>query len=60
MQRPLFTTSSLTISIGSIVKVALVILLIYLLYMILDILGLLFVSVVVAAALGPWVDSLQR
>ncbi|MFH1112058.1 MAG: AI-2E family transporter, partial [Patescibacteria group bacterium] len=47
-------------SIGSIVKVALVILLIYLLYMILDILGLLFVSVVVAAALGPWVDSLQR
>ncbi len=60
MPQPLNITSSLTISLGSIVKIALVILFIYFLYMILDILGLLFVAVVVAAALGPWVDYLQR
>lgn len=53
-------STTVSISTGTLLKVILFLLLLGFLYIIRDVLAVLFVSVVFAAALGPWVDALHR
>ena len=48
------------ISMTSILKVLLVVLAVLFVWFIRDILGLLFVAIIFASALNPWVDAWQR
>lgn len=59
---PLSTTNTtnLNIPLGTILRIVLAIAGIYFLYLAIDVLALLFISVVVASALTPWVDWFQR
>lgn len=53
-------TSTTTISYVSIIRVLVVFVAVYFIYLIRDALALLFVSVIFAAAVDPWVDWLQK
>ncbi len=50
----------LTISYKSIIRVVVVLLVLFLLYLVKDVLALLFVAIVFAAAVDPWVDWLEK
>lgn len=52
-------TTSITITFGTMIKAVLVLILMYFLYLISDIIMVLFVSLIFASALDPWVDWLQ-
>ena len=54
------SSSSLTISYASIIRVLVVFVAVFFVYLIRDALALLFVSVIFAAAVDPWVDWLQK
>lgn len=51
---------SINITTFTIIKIILVFLLLYFLYLIKDILAILFVSLILASAVGPWVDWMHR
>ncbi len=51
---------TITVSVRTVVKVVLILAAIFFLYFIRDVIGLLFVSIVFASALDPWVDRLER
>lgn len=51
---------TLKISTSGIIKIILVLFVVAVLYLIRDVLAILFISLVFASALDPWVDSLQR
>ncbi len=51
---------TLRVSTGGIIKILGILLLVAILYVIKDVLAILFISLVFASALDPWVDSLQR
>jgi len=53
-------TIRINISTVSILKVFAIFIILYILYLIKDILTILFVSLVLASALGPWVDWMQK
>src|SRR3989338_7165085 len=59
-QYMLQTPTQVTISISTIIKIALVIFAIWALYLIADIILLLVMSLLLAAAIDPFVDKLQR
>ena len=50
----------LRISISGVIKVVLVFVAIYFIFLIRDVIAIVFISLVFASALDPWVDSLQR
>jgi len=52
--------TSISISTSTIFKVVLVVLVLYFLYLIRDILVILFVALILASALDPWVDWMQK
>jgi len=51
---------NITITTGAIIKIILIFLVVYLLYLVRDILAILFVSLILASAIDPWVDWMQR
>lgn len=57
---PLKEKMDITISTGTIIKVIVIFSLLWFLYLIRDILAILFISIVVASALDPWIDALQK
>jgi len=57
---PLKKKIEVNISTSSIIKILVIILVLGFLYLIRDILAIVFISIVVAAALDPWIDSLQK
>ena len=60
MSAPLNSTYRVNITIGAILKAVAVIILLYICYIIKDVLALLFVSLIFASAIDPWVDTLKR
>jgi predicted PurR-regulated permease PerM len=52
--------ATVNISTWSMIRVILILIAFYLLYLIIDVLALLFVSLILAAALDPWVDWLHK
>lgn len=57
---PALVINEVRISTATIVKIVLVVVVLALLWTIKEVLGILFVALVFASALDPWVDSLQR
>lgn len=60
MSSPLNSTYRVNITTGTLLKAVAVIFLLYLCYVIKDVLALLFVSLIFASAIDPWVDALKR
>ncbi|MFA6551502.1 MAG: AI-2E family transporter [Patescibacteria group bacterium] len=60
MSAPLNSTYRVNITISTIFKTVAVLFLLYICYVIKDVLALLFVSLIFASAIDPWVDLLQR
>lgn len=52
--------TNFTIATGSIIKVIVIFALLGFLYLIRDIIAIIFISIVVASALDPWIDGLQK
>jgi len=57
---PLKQKMNVTISTGSIIKIIAIFLILGFLYLIKDIIAIIFISIVIASALDPWIDSLQK
>ena len=57
---PLKQKMNVTISTGSIIKIIAIFLLLGFLYLVRDILAIIFISIVIASALDPWIDALQK
>jgi len=60
MSIPHYSQYRVNITVGSIFKAVIVIFLFYICYIIKDVLALLFVSLIFASAIDPWVDALYR
>jgi predicted PurR-regulated permease PerM len=60
MSLPLNSTYRVNITTGTLLKAVAVLLLLYICYVIKDVLALLFISLIFASAIDPWVDLFQR
>ncbi len=59
MSIPYNSPYKVSITVGTIIKAILVLLVLYICYLVKDVLALLFVSLVLASAIDPWVDKMQ-